>query len=241
MSVRAIAKGWDPLLRIAASTKTGWCSTTYILERFGSAARGDMAYQAGDAFGRLLLTRFLATYLGDPVYRTLNEALLAQGESTHSLQRAINPGMIGARHGRTLEQISAISGCLTLLANIIMTWNATRIGDICAAAPAAFPEQHIKHIAPNAHEHINTKGVLTIDLARHLDQLLGRTPSPANLRQARRKTLNPRKSAIFAAGNPNYRAISITCLAALFAPRSREPPDGPKCVLCRCSTLSRAC
>jgi TnpA family transposase len=185
VSVRAIAKGWDPLLRIAASTKTGWCSATYILERFGSAARGDMAFQAGDAFGRLLLTRFLATYLGDPVYRTLNEALLAQGESTHSLQRAINPGTIGARHGRTLEQISAISGCLTLLANIIMTWNATRIGDICAAAPAAFPEQHIKHIAPNAHEHINTKGVLTIDPARHLDQLLGRITSPANLRQAR--------------------------------------------------------
>jgi TnpA family transposase len=185
VSVRAIAKGWDPLLRIAASTKTGWCSATYILERFGSAARGDMAFQAGDAFGRLLLTRFLATYLGDPVYRTLNEALLAQGESTHSLQRAINPGTIGARHGRTLEQISAISGCLTLLANIIMTWNATRIGDICAAAPAAFPEQHIKHIAPNAHEHINTKGVLTIDPARHLDQLLGRITSPANLSQAR--------------------------------------------------------
>jgi TnpA family transposase len=185
VSVRAIAKGWDQLLRIAASTKTGWCSATYILERFGSAARGDMAYQAGDAFGRLLLTRFLATYLGDPVYRTLNEALLAQGESTHSLQRAINPGTIGTRHGRTLEQISAISGCLTLLANIIMTWNATRIGDICAAAPAAFPEQHIKHIAPNAYEHINTKGVLTIDPARYLDQLLGRITSPANLRQAR--------------------------------------------------------
>ena len=54
--VRAIAKGWDPLLRIAASTKTGWCSATYILERFGSAARGDIAFQAGDAFGRLLLT-----------------------------------------------------------------------------------------------------------------------------------------------------------------------------------------
>ena len=185
MSVRAIVKGWDPLLRIAASTKTGWCSATYILERFGSAARGDIAFQAGDAFGRLRLTRFLATYLGDPVFRTLNEAVLAQGESTHSLQRAINPGTIGARHGRTLEQIAAISASLTLLTNVVMTWNTTRIGDICAAEPAVFPEQYIKHIAPNAHEHINTKGALTIDPARHLDHLLGRTSSPANLRQAR--------------------------------------------------------
>ena len=184
VSVRAISKGWDPLLRIAASTKTGWCSATYILERFGSAARGDLAFQAGDSFGRLLLTRFLATYLGDPAFRTINEALLAQGESTHSLQRAINPGTIGARHGRTLEQIAAISSSLALLANIVMTWNARRIGDISAAAPAAFPEQHIKHIAPNAHAHINTKGVLTIDPSRHLDRLLGRASPPPNLRQA---------------------------------------------------------
>ena len=183
VSVRAIAKGWDPLLRIAASTKTGWCSATYILERFGSAARGDIAFQAGDAFGRLLLTRFLATYLGDPEFRTVNEALLAQGESTHSLQRAINSGTIGARHGRTLEQIATISSSLTLLANIVMTWNATKIGDISAAAPAAFPEQHLKHIAPNAHAHINTKGVLTIDPSRHLDHLLGRASPAPNLRQ----------------------------------------------------------
>jgi len=183
VSVRAIAKGWDPLLRIAASTKTGWCSATYILERFGSAARGDVAFQAGDAFGRLLLTRFLATYLGDPVFRTVNEALLAQGESTHSLQRAINSGTIGARHGRTLEQIATILSSLTLLANIVMTWNATKIGDISAAAPAAFPEQHLKHIAPNAHAHINTKGVLTIDPSRHLDHLLGRASPAPNLRQ----------------------------------------------------------
>ena len=41
--VRAITKGWDPLLRIAASVKAGWCSATYILERFGSDARGDAA------------------------------------------------------------------------------------------------------------------------------------------------------------------------------------------------------
>ena len=45
VSTRAISRGWDPLLRIAASTKTGWCSATYILDRFGSAARGDVAFQ----------------------------------------------------------------------------------------------------------------------------------------------------------------------------------------------------
>ncbi len=44
----------------------------------------------------------------------------------------------------------------------------------------------------------------------------------------RSKTLNPRKSAISAAENTNYPLISITCLAALIAPWSREPQLGPR-------------
>lgn len=121
VSTGAITRGWDPLLRIAASTKSGWCSATYVLDRFGSAAQGDEAFQAGDAFGRLLLTRFLGAYLGDPAFRGMNDALLSQGESVHTLQRAIYSGPIGARHGRTPEQMAAISSGLTLPTNVIMT------------------------------------------------------------------------------------------------------------------------
>ncbi|NML91754.1 Tn3 family transposase [Sphingobium sp. TB-6] len=182
VSTGAITRGWDPLLRIAASTKSGWCSATYVLDRFGSAARGDEAFQAGDAFGRLLLTRFLGAYLGDPAFRAMNDALLSQGESVHTLQRAIYSGPIGARHGRTPEQMAAISSGLTLLTNVIMTWNATRIGEVRARMPDTFPDHHIMHIAPNAHEHINTKGVITIDVSPHRDRLLGEKPPVAAIR-----------------------------------------------------------
>ena len=182
VSTSAITRGWDPLLRIAASTKSGWCSATYVLDRFGSAARGDEAFQAGDAFGRLLLTRFLGAYLGDPAFRGMNDALLSQGESVHTLQRAVYSGPIGARHGRTPEQMAAISSGLTLLTNVIMTWNATRIGEVRARMPAIFPDHHIKHIAPNAHEHINTKGVITIDVSPYRDRLLGGKPPAAGIR-----------------------------------------------------------
>ena len=182
VSTSAITRGWDPLLRIAASTKSGWCSATYVLDRFGSAARGDEAFQAGDAFGRLLLTRFLGAYLGDPAFRGMNDALLSQGESVHTLQRAIYSGPIGARHGRTPEQMAAISSGLTLLTNVIMTWNAVRIGEVRARRPNTFPDHHIMHIAPNAHEHINTKGVITIDVSPHRDRLLGGKPPAAGIR-----------------------------------------------------------
>jgi len=169
---RAISKGWDQLLRIAASTKTGWCSATYILDRFGSAAHGDVAFQAGDALGKLMRTRYLADYLGDIEFRTMIHTLLNQGEAVHTLQRAIHHGPIGARRGRTLEQMTAISSCLTLLTNIVMTWNAMRMDAARSASPTAFADAHLKRIAPIPHGHINMRGQLTFDIAPHRERLL---------------------------------------------------------------------
>ncbi len=184
VSTRAIARGWDSLLRIVASTKSGWCSAPFILDRFGTAARGDEAFQAGDAFGRLLLTRFLGNYLGDPAFRRINDALLSQGESVHTLQRAIYSGPIGAKNGRTPEQMAAISSSMTLLTNVVMTWNATRIDEVRAQTPEIFPDYHLMHIAPNAHEHINTKGVITINVSPHRGRLLDGGPPAAQIRKA---------------------------------------------------------
>jgi hypothetical protein len=44
---RAIINGWDDLLRVGASVKSGRCSATYIVDRFGTASRGDAVFKAG--------------------------------------------------------------------------------------------------------------------------------------------------------------------------------------------------
>jgi hypothetical protein len=75
-----ITKGWDPLLRIAASVKSGWVSATYIIDRFASASRGDVAADAGDALGKLLRTLYLCDYLGNPSFQTQILNVLNQGE-----------------------------------------------------------------------------------------------------------------------------------------------------------------
>jgi hypothetical protein len=54
------------------------------------------------------------------VFRTEILDLLNQGEAVHSLQRCVYNGMITTKHGRTMEELGAISGALTLLANIVM-------------------------------------------------------------------------------------------------------------------------
>jgi len=92
--------------------------------------------------------------------------------------------LTGEKLVRTPEQMAAISSCLTLLTNVVMAWNAGKIGEARLRAPETFPDRHLMHIAPNAHEHVNTKGIITIDVSRHRDRLLGGPPPGLKIRVA---------------------------------------------------------
>jgi len=172
VSRRAIARGWDGLLRLGASVKHGWYPATEALDRFGSAAAGDPVYEAGDEMGKLLRTLYLCDYLSNPLFRTDVLDLLNQGEAVHSLQRAIHNGGITAKHGRTTEQLAAISGALTLLANIVMAWNTCRMQAVIDRAPNEHPEAVLNRLAPIGHKHINLRGILSFDLTQYASSLL---------------------------------------------------------------------
>jgi TnpA family transposase len=141
--------------------------------RFGSANRGDAAAAAGDALGKLLRTLYLCDYLGNPSFRSEILDLLNQGESVHSLERAIHTGSIGAKRGRTTEQLAAISGSLSLLANVVMAWNTQRMQAEARQAPELFPDEMLRQTAPVAHSHINMRGTFTFDITPHRRTLLG--------------------------------------------------------------------
>jgi TnpA family transposase len=185
VSRRAISRGWDEFLRLGASVKHGWYPATEALDRFGSAAAGDPVYETGDALGKLLRTLYLCDYLSNPVFRTEILDLLNQGEAVHSLQRAIHNGMITAKHGRTTEQLGAISGALTLLANIVMAWNTHRMQAAIDRDPNEYPDDVLSRCAPIGHRHINMRGILTFDLARYAASLLRPASSVVEKRLSR--------------------------------------------------------
>jgi TnpA family transposase len=122
-----ITRGYDEFLRVAASLKHGWCSASWLIERFGSAAKGNPVYETGAAIGALVRTIHLCDYLANEGYRRTIHALLAQGEAVHTLQRTIHDGPITSAHGRLTEELTAISGALTLIANLVIFWNARNI------------------------------------------------------------------------------------------------------------------
>jgi len=122
--------------------------------------------------GSLPTDRTITPRVSNYVFRTEVLDLLNQGEAVHSLQRAIHNGVITAKHGRTTEQLGAISGALTLLANIVMAWNTRRIQAVIDRAPNDHPDEVLSRFAPIGHKHINMRGILTFDLARFASSLL---------------------------------------------------------------------
>ncbi len=185
VSRRSIGRGWDGLLRLGASVKHGWYPATEALDRFGSAAAGDPVSEAGDASGKLLCSLYHCASLSNPAFRTEILDLLSQGEAAHSLQRPIHNGLITAKHGRTTEQLGAISGALTLLANIVMAWNTHRLQAMIDQAPNDHPDAVLSRIAPIGHKHINMRGILNFDLAQYGSSLLRQAPATNNNRASK--------------------------------------------------------
>ena len=165
LSQRAVALGWDGLLRVAASTQGGWCSAIWAVDRHSSASTGIKIYRAGETLGKLLRSSFLCDYLSNTEFRVEIQRLLNQNEGSHRLQRALHNGPIRSRKGRTKEQMMAITGALTLLCNIVIAWNTTRFEATMKTQLSDRPMDHIRHIAPIAHGHINMRGIYKFDLS----------------------------------------------------------------------------
>jgi TnpA family transposase len=176
VSLPHIGAGWDQLIRVAASIEGGWTSAVLALTRLGSAARADPIHQAGTALGKLLRTLFLCDYLSNELFRREVLRILNRGESVHTLQRVIHFGSIAASRGRRREELVAISGALSLLANIVMAWMTQRIQQVLdtwqkAGARRVEPEV-LRPIAPVHFQDSNFRGMMQFPMARYRSRLI---------------------------------------------------------------------
>jgi TnpA family transposase len=187
VSGKGMARGWDGFMRLSASVKDGWRPATEALDHYGSVSQGDSVYGTGVAMGKLLRTVFLCDYFGKPGFRNSVLDVLNQGEAVHSLQRGIHPGAITAKHGRSHEEMAAISSALTLLTNIVMAWNTHQMQTQIDQKPDEFPDSAVSKVAPISHAHINMRGILSFNLqkaAKGLISAQNRSDAPSNLTKA---------------------------------------------------------
>jgi TnpA family transposase len=176
VSLEPIRENWDELLRLVATIEQGWRTATDVLERFGSAARGDRIYRAGHALGQLLRTVYLCDYLTLPDFRRSVYQVLERGESVHALQRQICTQALPAKRGRTAQELIATSGALTLVTNCVMAWNTQRLQravdrEADRTAPR-YSVDALKSIGPVGHRHINFRGTYRFPIERYAERLL---------------------------------------------------------------------
>jgi TnpA family transposase len=176
VSLEPIRDGWDDLLRVAATIDEGWRSATDVLDRFGSAARGDRIYRAGPALGQLLPTVYLCDYFTLPDFRRPLYRVLERGESVHALQRQICTQPLPAKRGRRTEELIATSGALTLLTNCVMAWNTQRLQraverESQRTAPR-YSIDALRSVGPVGHRHINFRGTYRFPVERYADRLV---------------------------------------------------------------------
>lgn len=177
MSVKAIERGWDDLVRLAASIRAGKVSAAHAIHRLGSAAVGDPLHRAAEHLGRLLRTLFLCDYLAIPDYRREIHTLLNRGESVHQLQRAIHGGQVAPERGRRRQEMAAISGAHALLTNIVLAWNTNRMDTVVARLNrdgVGIEEDWLRRIGPAHFSHINFRGTFRFNVERYADVLVER-------------------------------------------------------------------
>lgn len=177
VSLAAIERGWDELLRLAASIRSGRVSASLALQRFGSAAQGDPLHRAAEHLGRLLRTVFLCDYIAIEDFRREIYTLLNRGESVHQLQRAIYSGKVAAERGRRRDEMRPISGSHALLTNIVLAWNTSRMYEVVERLKrigTMVEDDWLRRIGPAHFSHINFRGTLKFSVERYADSLVRR-------------------------------------------------------------------
>lgn len=184
VSLKAIHKEWDELLRLAASIRSGHVSANVALHRVGSAAQGDPVHRAADQLGRLLRTLFLCDYFSNPEFRREIHTILNRGESVHQLQRAIYYGRVPPERGRRKDEMIAISGSHTLLTNLVLAWNTHRMQNTVEQwrkSGQKIEDSWLARMGPAHFAHVNFRGTFKFGVSRYAEMLL--SPSSAPVRK----------------------------------------------------------
>jgi TnpA family transposase len=156
-----IERGWDDLLRLAATVKTGWAPASLMLSKLQSAPKRSPLISSLREYGRLAKTVFILRYLGSPEYRRRIQRQLNKGEALHALRQYLFCANEGRIRKHSIEDQLNQATCLTIVTNAVVIWNTVYIQaaiEQIRREGFLIDDDILQYLSPVRFEHINVFG-----------------------------------------------------------------------------------
>lgn len=118
-----IEESWDDILRLIATIKLKETTASDIFRRLNSYSRQHVLYQALKAFGQIIKSLFILSYIDSVELRQAIEGQLNKVELAHRFTRAVAVGNPREFTQPDKEEQEIAEACNRLIKNSIICWN----------------------------------------------------------------------------------------------------------------------
>jgi TnpA family transposase len=156
-----VRRHWDELLRVAASLKLGYVTSSLLISKLQAYPRQHQLTTLLQEYGRLLKTNFILRYLQSQPLRRRIHAQLNKGEQLHALRSWLWFGGDGALRRQQDEQQQETVRCLNLLTNLVVVWNTVYMQEVVTQLRQEGREvaaEDLRFLSPARYRHINRLG-----------------------------------------------------------------------------------
>ncbi len=162
VNTEIITQEWDQILRLIATLKLKETTASQLLKRLSSYSRQHPLYRALKAFGQIIKSIYILTYLNDVTLRQTIEKQLNKMESANKLAKAVFYGNNQEFTQATKEEQLIAEGCKRLIENAIICWNYLYLSEKLAAIQTVEEQKkliaRIKQGSIITWQHINLHG-----------------------------------------------------------------------------------
>jgi TnpA family transposase len=170
---KKILKHWDTFLRVWASLKLGWVSTSLFISKLESQPRQSQLAQAFREYGKLIKSIYIPKYICREEQQRRVTKQLNKGEGLHDLRRWLMFANEGKIQKSQMQVQATQASALTLVTNTIVVWNTRYMQAIIQQLEAEghkISDEDKSHISPCRFEHINKHGYLDFQIDREFSR-----------------------------------------------------------------------
>ncbi len=164
-----ILQSWDAILRLIASIKFGWVTSSLFISKLQAFPRKNTLTKALQEYGKLIKSTFIPNYLCSKDNIKKISKQLNKGEAIHDLRQFLFFANEGKIRKSNVDDQNDQASALTLITNAIIVWNTRYMEEIIKhlrEKGMKISDEDLSHISPCRFDHINKYGKYEFNIER---------------------------------------------------------------------------